>query len=219
MDGVCRALPQHIKLLDAWSRQLFGRGFAPDPKRLAQQIAAVVPTKSDLSQFVRLIVPADAELPYRLEFAGTSLYRGYALRSLMPKAVTLQYEWSLTEAPTSAREAVEAFAQQQAALRGASVVVRYDAQGIVGSADGAPLFAVRGHTICTSPASPSVERELGTEAIRTAGLELAEEPVRRTELARFDELFYIDYRGVTALSHCDARPFMSLIAERVAKAM
>lgn len=34
-----------------------------------------------------------------------------------------------------------------------------------------------------------------------------------------DELFYTDHRGVTAIAHYGATPYMALIAERVAKAM
>ncbi len=93
---------------------------------MAQQIAATAPKGGEFSQFVRLIVPAEAEQPYRLEFAGTSLYRGYDLRSLTPRAVTQQYDLPLTDAPTSAREAVEALARQQAAMQGALVAVRCD---------------------------------------------------------------------------------------------
>ncbi|MFQ7503703.1 MAG: hypothetical protein ACLRMJ_12500 [Alistipes finegoldii] len=36
----------------------------------------------------------------------------------------------------------------------------------------------------------------------------------RDELPRFDELFYVDHRGVTALAHCDGHPCMAILAER-----
>lgn len=34
-----------------------------------------------------------------------------------------------------------------------------------------------------------------------------------------DEVFWLDYRGITALAHCDGRPLMSIIAERIAVAL
>ncbi len=73
-----------------------------------------------------------------------------------------------------------------------------------------------------SPAAPafrSVERETAAHAIRTAGLTLREEPILQSELATYDELFYVDHRGITALAHCDGAPYMFLVAERIAEAM
>lgn len=70
-----------------------------------------------------------------------------------------------------------------------------------------------------TPAFRSVELETALHAIRAAGLTLREEPVRQTELDRYDELFYVDHRGVTALAHCDGTAYMSLAAERIAAAM
>lgn len=102
---------------------------------------------------------------------------------------------------------------------GASVAVRCDGDGIVRTADDAPLFAVRGKTAFVSPAEACVERELGLRAVEAAGLELEERPVMRGELPGFDELFYVDHRGVTALAHCDGHPCMAILAERVAQSL
>ena len=57
------------------------------------------------------------------------------------------------------------------------------------------------------------------EADRRAGFEVVEEPLPRRMLPMFDELFYVDWRGVTSLAHCDGEPFMTLLSERVAEAM
>lgn len=223
LDGECRLLPAHMAVLDRWSRELFGRPAGLREQPLAQQIAALAaeaaPAGCDLSQFVRIVVPASGDPAFRLEFAGISLYRGYDLRSLMPDAVTLQYDIPFAEAPTSAREAAAELARQQARLHGASVAVRCDREGTIRTADDAPLFAVRGKTVFTTPAEACVERELGLRAVTAAGLTLEERPVLRDELARFDELFYVDHRGVTALAHCDGHPYMTILAERVARSI
>ena len=44
-------------------------------------------------------------------------------------------------------------------------------------------------------------------------------PVGRDDLPRMDELFFIDHRGVTALSRCDGQPYMAIFAERIAGAL
>lgn len=216
--GRARNAEAHAARLDAASRELFGRGYAP--ARLAARIEALAAAErypTGVSGFVRIELGADGE--ERLTPAGVSLYDGYALRSLQPEAVTLRYDLPLTEAPTSAREAAAQLARRMAERAGADVAVRCDREGIFREADDAPLFAVAGHTVLAAPGTQSVERELAVRAVRAAGLELREEPFGCGELPRIDELFFADHRGITALARCDGQPLMSLIAERIALVM
>ena len=216
--GRARNAEAHAARLDAASRELFGRGYAP--ARLAARIearAAAERYPTGVSGFVRIELGADGE--ERLTPAGVSLYDGYALRSLQPEAVTLRYDLPLTEAPTSAREAAAQLARRMAEHAGADVAVRCDREGILREADDAPLFAVAGHTVLAAPGTQSVERELAVRAVRAEGLELREEPFGCGELPRIDELFFADHRGITALARCDGQPLMSLIAERIALVM
>ena len=216
--GRARNAEAHAARLDAASRELFGRGYAP--ARLAARIEALAAAErypTGVSGFVRIELGADGE--ERLTPAGVSLYDGYALRSLQPEAVTLRYDLPLTEAPTSAREAAAQLARRMAERAGADVAVSCDREGILREADDAPLFAVAGHTVLAAPGTQSVERELAVRAVRAAGLELREEPFGCGELPRIDELFFADHRGITALARCDGQPLMSLIAERIALVM
>lgn len=216
--GRARNAEAHAARLDAASRELFGRGYAP--ARLAARIEALAAAErypTGVSGFVRIELGADGE--EHLTPAGVSLYDGYALRSLQPEAVTLRYDLPLTEAPTSAREAAAQLARRMAEHAGADVAVRCDREGILREADDAPLFAVAGHTVLAAPGTQSVERELAVRAVRAAGLELREEPFGCGELPRIDELFFADHRGITALARCDGQPLMSLIAERIALVM
>ncbi|MFR4235427.1 MAG: aminotransferase class IV [Alistipes onderdonkii] len=219
LDGECLCLREHLAVLDRWSRTLFGaratgRPGGRDGRRGGGRTGS---PGSDRSKFVRLVLPASGSL--RLEFEGVSLYRGYDLRSLMPEAVTLQYEPPLFDAPTSAREAAVELARQYAGLQGASVAVRCDRNGTLMAADEAALFAIRGRRVYAPPGEASIGRSLAVRSIRAAGLELAASPVGRDDLPRMDELFFIDHRGVTALSRCDGQPYMAIFAERIAGAL
>ena len=193
LDGECLCLREHLAVLDRWSRTLFGCPGPQDAREVGTAVAAVV--------------------------EGVSLYRGYDLRSLMPEAVTLQYEPPLFDAPTSAREAAVELARQYAGLQGASVAVRCDRNGTLMAADEAALFAIRGRRVYAPPGEASIGRSLAVRSIRAAGLELAASPVGRDDLPRMDELFFIDHRGVTALSRCDGQPYMAIFAERIAGAL
>lgn len=218
--GRARNLAAHAALLDAASRCLFGRGYTPDLPRLAERLAAVAAAEhypAAVSGFVRIELTPEGD--ERLTAAGVSLYDGYALRSVMPDAVTLHYDLPLTEAPTTAREAVEELAAAVARRRGAAVAVRVEADGTLRSADNAPLFGILGKRLIPAPAFPAVERELVLRAAPQAGLEIADERLDLALLPRLDELFYADHRGITSLGHCDSLPLMSLLAERLAAAI
>ncbi|MDE5691863.1 MAG: aminotransferase class IV [Alistipes sp.] len=219
-DGRPRLVEAHAARLAEAARTLFGCRYAPDIGALEERLAALAQAErypQAVSGFVRIELTADGT--ERLRPGGLSYYHGYALRSLRPDACAVCYELPFADLPTSAREAANELARRQAELSGAETAIRCDPDGTCRTADDAPLFAVRGRTLFTAPAAPSVERDLALRAIRSAELELHEEPLAREMLAHMDELFYVDHRGVTALARCNGTPYMALIAEKVASAM
>ena len=110
--GRARNVARHIAVLDAASRELFGRPYAPTAERLAKRIETLSAAErypAGVSGFVRIELDPDGT--ERLLPAGVSLYDGYAFRSLQPEAVTVGYDLTLSEAPTSAREAAAQLAR------------------------------------------------------------------------------------------------------------
>lgn len=218
LGGVPFLLEAHCSALDRASRALFGRPFRCDIRALASQITAVLRearAPEEPSAFVRMELTVDGTV--HLQFAGVSLYCGYDLRSIHPAAESLTYDLPFGEYPSSVSEAANALARIQAERRGARSVVRCATDGMIRTADGAPLYAVAGGQIFTPPAPSCAERQLAAACIEAAGLQLTERPLPREWLSRFDELFYVDHRGITSLSHCDGTPYMSLTAERIAR--
>lgn len=218
LGGIPLLLASHIASLDRASRALFGRPFRCDAAQLAAEITALLRREQvpdDLSAFVRLELTPDSTLQMR--YAGLSLYCGYDLRTVHPTAESLVYDLPFGEYPTSASESLGALARMQAQRRGARSVVRCNTEGMIRTADGAPVYAVAGHRIYTPPAAPSAAREVAAASIEAAGLTLTVEPLPREWLSRFDELFSVDHRGITSFARCDGTPYMSLTAERIAR--
>lgn len=220
LDGKPRQLAEHLGVLCDWSQQILGFEWQPGERKITDAIAAQIAAErypDDLSCFVRLTL--DARGQTSLNPAGVSLYPGYAFRSLQPAAVTMRYEVPLFDAPTSAREAAAELARCRAKLAGVHVAVRCDRNGMLRTADDAPLFAVHGRTILTPPAPQSVERNLVIATLRKEDFFFDEEEIPVGALPELDELFYVDHRGIAALSRCDGNPYMSLCAERIATAL
>lgn len=215
--GRARRVGEHAALLDAASRQWYGRPYHPDVRALTVRIEALAVAErypSGVSCFIRIELPADGS--ERLVAGGVSLYDGPAYRSLRPAAVSLCYEVPFGEGPTSAHEAATQLARQAALRAGAGAAIRCDGDGLFHEAEGAPLFAVTGHTILEAPGAECVERTMARQAVEASGLTLRTEAFGRPDLKRLDELFFVDHRGITSLSSCDGMPLMALLAERIA---
>ena len=168
-----------------------------------------------VSSFLRLEVSANGQ--EKLLPQGTSYYDGYALRSIRPNAVSLVYDLPLGDLPTSAREAVMLQAREMARRMKSKVAIRTGYNGVCYSVEGSPLAGVRGEEIHLSPAPYSVEREAIIEAARAAGFHIKEHEILRSELKTYDEMFWMDYRGITSLAHVDGHPLLTFTTERIAK--
>lgn len=243
--GAIRLLDRHVALLDRCSRELFGRPYAPDRQQLARRILAAAGSDSAsmvCSSFVRLELTADGV--ERLTAGARSYYAGYALRSIRCRGVSIACQPPLDGYPTTAREANLLALRRMALCAGGDVGVQVGPDGCYRTVEGSPLAVVCGRTVWLAPeCTPyavvpppvglageplrghrfdpprSVEYTLLAEAVRAAGLVLEERSFGPGEQRRFDELFWLDHRGITALSHLDGRPLMALTAERVADAL
>ena len=128
---------------------------------------------------------------------------------------------ALQAAVTADNRAAEADIERAAVRTGVQAVIRCDGEGFVHVCDEAPLFAVKGKKVYTPPAPPSVERELAYRAGEAACLPLLELELEigREQLARFDEIFYVDHRGLTSLSACEGQLYAAIIPERIARGL
>lgn len=215
-----RLIEQHIARLDGTARILFGRRYQPDPQALQRRIETLLVTErypSEVSGFVRLEL--DEAGHERLVAAGTSLYAGYALRSLHPTAITVPYALPLQIDCATAAEAAHDLARCVAQRHGVDEAVRVDDAGCCLSLGGAELFALQGGELCYSAAPRSVEGQLLLRAAEQLAIRHTQRPIHRDALKQFDELLAVDHRGIIALAACDGAHFMSLRAERLAATM
>ena len=155
------------------------------------------------------------------------LDEGYTVRPVRPSASVDCYALGFGEQPTSAAfEAAEAAllrARNRNLAQGSHVVLRADDEGVILSAGTAPLFAVEGRTIVTTPlaygAPDTIERQLTIDAIARTEIALREDVVAADALDRYDELFFADYRGLTSIEQIGSTNYMSLVVDRIVRSM
>ncbi len=222
LDGRPRLVAEHAAALDRASRRLFNQSYLPELNLLAEEIATFAVTLEDrrasVSRFVRMELTAEGRLS--LYDGGLSLYRGYAVRALTPAVRTLRYDLLLDEWTTSAAEATVALARSYIRKRGADDAVRCDELGVCQSVGDGQLFAMCEGQLCCSEWPQTPHAALFVQAAEYDGLRLHIRPIRRNELARYDELFTVDHWGITRLAECDRQYlYQSLRVERLAATM
>lgn len=213
-----RFLSEHLGELERAWYALFRRQLKLDRAEVRQALLTLLDRERypiEGSAYVALEVAADGG--WHLHPEGDSLYRGYVLRALRPEAVTIRFDLPFDGLPTAAAALTWQTARRMAEQRRAGAVVRLSADLTLLEADGMPLFAVAARTVYTSREVQGVEGRLALEAIRRAGYPLQIMPLKRDHLADIEELFYVDHRGVTALSSCDGKPMMAAVAACVAE--
>ncbi len=190
------------------------------PQEIAAQIEKLLKLRSapiNTSTLVELRLEFDGRI--KLIIVENSIYQGYALRCLSPIATVVTYDNPISNHPTSARRAAAELAQHQAMSVGADVAIRAGTDGMIYSVNDAPIFGVIGRTIYTPPTIESVEHRLVAKAGLRAKIEVCEMAMTRSDLSIFDELFWADSYGITAISRCDHRVYMSIIAQKIAALM
>ncbi|MFI3302789.1 MAG: aminotransferase class IV [Rikenellaceae bacterium] len=148
-----------------------------------------------------------------------SIYEGFTLRCFNPYATLQTYDNPMGDYPTSARRAAAELALHRSRIEGADVAIRCGTDGVVYSCYDSPIFGVKGHTIFSSPSQPCVERSMGIYAIQRCGYEFVETPIKKEQLPKFDELFWCDAYGVTAIAQYTNRRYMSIISAKIAEQM
>lgn len=220
LGGRARHTARHMALLRHAARVLFGLDFRLTPAEAERRIARLaeacrMPSRVSVCAVMRLYPSGSVEIACD----EPSIYAGYVLRSLRPDAVCVRMSPPLPSLPTSSAEHTRLMADALARTRGAHTAIMTDAAGNVVSESSNPIFVVGGYTVTATPvaeAEESVERLLVREAACQANLTFTERHITVDSLAAADEIFTADHRGITSVARIGRKPYMSIIAERIA---
>lgn len=200
--------------------EVYFRPLHLDPIEITEKITELLAKEHvtrEVSVFVELRV--DIEQEYEVVISGISLYNGYAFRSIQPTAQCVIFDSPFGLFSTSARREALAFANDIAKNLGGEIPLECNHKGVIYSAEGATICAIIRRTIIVSPTIQSVERELVLNAAKQNNLQIEERDIMRSELPHFDEVFYCDHRGITAISGYEHYRYMSIIAEKISNGM
>lgn len=219
LDYVARNIKQHLKILNQSSQALFSTPFCPTAKEIEQSIVTLL-SQAHISRkvSVRVTIKHFATGDTTIEYDTPSIYSGYVMRSLRPEAICLRINPPLEAYPTSAAVATFQMAEAIAQARGYHTAIMVDGDNVIRSDSSHPVAIVRGKTVIL-PATTilSVEREILEQATRRAGYELRYEALHQADLTSADEVLIMSWQGVSAVEHINGKPYMAILAERIAK--
>ncbi len=151
----------------------------------------------------------------------TTIYHGYDLISLRPKAVVTNYEVPFSGHRTAVSHIAARYMESFAVALGANIALRVNRQGKLVSAGDYPVFAVAGEEVFT-PApergpGDSVERELMFRACRLAGISITERDIETAELPSLDEIMVFDHTGIRCVLSIGENYYYNLMGDRLGK--
>lgn len=209
--------------------KLYGKPPRLDADRIGQDIAALLdadrmPRLGNVA-YVHLLPPdgADREAePDILVTAGPStIYRGYELISIRPKAVLTNYEIPFCGHRTAVSLAASRYMQGFAERAGCHIALHCNRAGQLVSCGDYPVFLARDGMLFTPPAETfpaCTERELMWRACALAGIPVAERPLSASEIPGADEVMVFNHTGlqsVLSLGNCYFYNLLALRLERV----
>lgn len=217
-----RYTAEHLTLLNHSSQELFGEQLKQNitKQQIEHQIEALL-SANRLTRNASILVEIrlDAIGNYELRSHEPSLYSGYVLRSLQPDAVCLPLDMPLPQHPTSAAVATRLMADAIARKCGFHTAIIAERDGGLAIEPHQPLFIIKEYTMTAQEGCRSIEEALATTAARAAGVKIERKRIMVSDLKDADEIIYVNWQGVTAIAHLNNKPYMSIMAEKIAKAM
>lgn len=188
--------------------------------RLRKEIAdllAINKVSPNASTKVELRV--DTEGNYSLLCGNATIYAGYSLRSIRPAAICVHSNMPMNNYPTSASIATRQMCDAVARSKSYRAAVIVESDGGVAIEPAMPVFVVKEYDVFTPAGCASVEFSLAERAIRQTGYRLTQRRVLTADINDADEIFWVDWQGVTSALQIGQRPCMDIIANRVADIM
>lgn len=222
LNHQARYLTEHLSWLNRSAKELFGEQLkanisAAQVNHHIEELLAINRLTRNASICVEIRL--DAVGNYELRCHEPSLYAGYVLRSLQPEAICLNTEIPLQQHPTSAAIATRQLADVAARKNGFHTAILAERDGGLATEPCSPLFLVKEYTLFAQEGSDSVERRLTIAAAKKIGLKVVERRLMVSDLAEVDEVFTANWQGITAMAHIADQPYMSIMAEKIARAM
>ena len=211
---------EHLQYLNTSTKSLWGIELTTPAYRIRQEIESLLSAnRITRNATVKVELSMDIDGNEILRCGDGTIYAGYVMRSLRPKAVCVHAEMPLSPHPTSATIATRLFADSIAQRKGYHMAIIVERDGGIAIEPCAPLFIIKEYSMLAAGGVRSVEFDIAIQSAQAAGLDIQYRRLKAEDLADADEDIIVDWQGVTALSEIAGRPYMDIIAHKIAKGL
>ena len=215
-----RHIEHHVEILSSLAEELFGIEFCLSAETLTQQIATLLEhMRASRQRSIRVVVKQYASGCVTIECDAPSLYRGYAVRSLRPDAVTMRMDMPLDIYPTSASVAAREVADSIVRNRDFHTALMMNGNGEIYTEAAEPVAVVQGSKLIIASSPYSVESRLVQKAARNADIEVELQGLHHDDIVQADEVLRIGWQGITAMQSVDGKLYMAIVADHIAREM
>ena len=222
-------LEKHLAYAAESYRKLYGTVPQFDTMQLREGIAALLDADRmpRLGNIVRIyLLPSQRSgdaMPDLLAMADHStIYRGYELISIRPKAILTNYEIPFCGHRTAVSLTTSRYMQAFAERTGCHVALHCNRAERLISCGEYPVFLARDGALFTPPAETfpaCTERDLMFRACSLAGIPITERNIAASEIPGADELMVFNHTGLQSLLSLGNYYFYNLLALRIEKVL
>lgn len=144
------------------------------------------------------------------------LYNSFSLRAIRPHGYICPLSGELLLENTSAKEAMLELNRTTAFASEQGVALWVNEQSEILAIDGASVIAIFENEIRFSSVGRGVEFEYAYNIAKSMKRNISREAICVEDLSKVKELFFIDYRGITALEEFGGHRYMDITAEKIA---
>lgn len=154
---------------------------------------------------------------HSLSLEEISIYSGYTLRCYEPCATLVHINIPYESYSTGAREQISHIERIEAEKLGCDIALRCNSSGEVTAANNSPIFGVKNGTLYNSISGVESVEQAMVMRVASNSFKVANQPIMAHELSTYDELFYVDHFGITAIKRVGKRLYMNAVASTLSK--
>lgn len=220
LNREAKLLIEHVERGNRAAKEIFNIDNCIDANKLSGEIKTLLSSKNSprgLSVHVRVEIYEGGD--YSLFIEEVSIYSGYSLRCYDPTAAIIPQEIPLPEHSTGASEQISHLERVLAKEQGADIALRCNHLSEITAANNSPIFAAKSRVIYVSKDGVNSAEKVAILKLLGSHFTVVNHVINLSDIELYDELFYIDHYGVTAIKRVNSRVYMNAVARAVAEIM
>lgn len=223
-------LGEHLRIAVESYATLYGCRPAIDTEEIRTQIKTLL-RENNMPQLGNIVIiyiipgtDSKSGTPEILiSWERSTLYKGYELISLRPKAILANYEIPFSAHRTAVSLTTSDYMASYATAGSCHIAIHINRNNRLVSCGDYPLFMVKNGTVFTPPApdiaTDNVERNIMFSACKLAGIPIEERELTTEDIPTADEIMIFNHTGIQSVLCVGEHYYYNLTAQKLEKVL